>query len=88
MQTLAVEESPTLGDLDTSKYCSGKVYKSIYDKSGIKMDFNELSSKSYPDRACAVYDFYRKSYLYGLRNTRSLSTPTQQKSTTNQTPTQ
>ncbi len=70
MQSLAVPDSPKIGDIDVSKYCSGKIYSSIYDRSGIKMDYNMLSKKSYPDKACAVYDFYRKSYLYGLKSNR------------------
>lgn len=72
MQSLAVPESPKIGDIDVSKYCSGKVYQSIYNKSGIKMDYSQLSMKSYPERACSVYDFYRKSYLYGLKTNRGV----------------
>ncbi len=70
MQSLAVPDSPKIGDVDVGKYCSGKTYSSIYEKSGIKMDYNDLSKKGYPEKACAVYDFYRKSYLYGLKSNR------------------
>ncbi|MBC7743205.1 MAG: hypothetical protein H7061_13480 [Bdellovibrionaceae bacterium] len=70
MQSLAVPDSPKVGDTDVLKYCSGKSYQSIYNNSGIKMDYNEISKKPYPEKACAVYDFYRKSYLYGLKSNR------------------
>ncbi|MES2768589.1 MAG: hypothetical protein V4596_05520 [Bdellovibrionota bacterium] len=73
MQTLAVPESPKMGKLDVKQYCDGQVYKSIYDESKISMNYNDLSRKSYPERACAVYDFYRKSYLYGLKSNRGNS---------------
>lgn len=76
MQSLAVPDSPKIGETDVTKYCSGKKYTSVYENSGIKMDYNELSKKSYPEKACAVYDFYRKSYLYGLKSNRGF-TPTQ-----------
>jgi len=80
MQSLAVPESPKIGDTDIKQYCSGKIYQSLDEKSGLKMDYNELLKKPYPERACAVYDFYRKSYLYGLKTNRG-SSPLQ-KSTT------
>lgn len=73
MQSIAVPEAPKIGTLDIGKYCAGKTYQSIYENSGIKMDYNELSKKPFPERACAVYDFYRKSHLYGLKNTREKS---------------
>ncbi|MCK6596824.1 MAG: hypothetical protein L6Q37_00550 [Bdellovibrionaceae bacterium] len=68
MQSLAIPEVETM---DIRQYCNGKTYNSIYEKSGIKMNFNELMGKTYPEKACAVYDFYRKSYLYGLKENRS-----------------
>lgn len=67
MQSLAVPDSPKMGKINVSEYCAGKNYKSVYEKSGIQMDYDALSAKDYPERACAVYDFYRKSYLYGLK---------------------
>ncbi len=83
MQSLAVPDSPKIGDVDVGKYCSGKTYQSIYEKSGIKMDYNELSKKPYSDRACAVYDFYRKSYLYGLKTNRGTTSPASGQNSTN-----
>lgn len=71
MQTLSVPESPLIGDADVKKYCSGRTYNSIYDKSGLKMNYDTLSKKPYHERVCAVYDFYRSSYLYGLKTNRN-----------------
>ncbi|MBC7371296.1 MAG: hypothetical protein H7326_07020 [Bdellovibrionaceae bacterium] len=69
MQSLAIPEAPHLADLDLTKYCSGNVYSDdAVGRPALKMDFNELIGKSYPERACAVHDFYRKSYLYDLKN--------------------
>lgn len=74
MQSLSVPDAPKVGEMDVSKYCSGRTYQGIYEKPELKMDYNELSKKPFEERTCAVYDFYRKSYLYGLKGKRPATT--------------
>ncbi len=76
MQALAIPDAPKIGDLELNEYCKGTVYYSHAEKSQIKMDYNELLTKDYSDRACAVYDFYRKVKLYDLKSEIRTSSPT------------
>lgn len=76
MQALAIPDAPKVGDLELNEYCKGAVYYSHAEKSQIKMDYNELLTKDYSERACAVYDFYRKVKLYDLKSEIHTSAPT------------
>ena len=49
--------------------------KDFFEGSGINMNYDVLSKKDYSERACAVYDHHRKSYLYGLKNNRGMTQP-------------
>ncbi len=75
MQTLSVPESPKIGKVNVEKYCSKKIVKDFFEGSGINMNYDNLAKKDYPERACAVYDHHRKSYLYGLKNNRGTTQP-------------
>jgi len=77
-------ELKKFGKIDLDKYCKDRVYKSVYEKSGIVMEYNKIkSTKDFEERVCTVYDFFRKSYLYGLKikhqNDRPRSTTQQAK---------
>jgi hypothetical protein len=65
IQTLLIPSSPIIDGNDLSKYCGGAKYQSLYGNVGA-LDFNNLANKSYEERACSVYDFYRKARLSGL----------------------
>ncbi len=61
MQALLVPDGPKLGKHDISKECSGTEWSSLYD--GNVLRFDEWKGKSFEQRACSIYDFYRKSKL-------------------------
>src|SRR3989339_121995 len=49
---------------EVTKYCKGCVYESSYANSGLSINFDTLSKHSFEERACVLYDFFRKSELY------------------------
>jgi hypothetical protein len=69
VQTLLIPSAPKIDGEDVSRYCNGAKYKSVY-KGVADLDFNALAQKSYDERACSVYDFYRKARLseIGVKN--------------------
>lgn len=72
LQSLAVPESPRMGKSDVSKFCKGSKYKSIYEGSKISLSYDDLVDKDYAVRTCAVYDFYRTSFVFGQKTQRGL----------------
>ncbi|MGZ3382345.1 MAG: hypothetical protein ACXWP5_15025, partial [Bdellovibrionota bacterium] len=66
VQTLLIPEAPKIEGRDLSKYCKGEMYYSLYVKSGLQLDYDKLSQEKFSDRACSLYDFYRKSKIFGI----------------------
>lgn len=47
-------------------YCKGAFIRSRRENSNITIQFDELWGKPFSQRVCAVYDFHRKSFLFGV----------------------
>lgn len=58
IKTLLIPNSPDVDD-----YCKNTQYQSKYLKQPVTMNYDELSKKKYEERACVLYDFYRKNNL-------------------------
>jgi|GEM_PF-3420672 len=65
VQTLLIPAAPKVEGANVTKYCKNTSYKPLDSKSK-SLDFNDLAQKSYDERACSVYDFYRRERLKGL----------------------
>ncbi|MCC6277663.1 MAG: hypothetical protein IT289_07095 [Oligoflexia bacterium] len=55
---------------NVSKYCQGQKMASVYEKSKLNLSYSTLSSDSLDKRLCSSYDFFRKSRLYRLTQSR------------------
>lgn len=66
MQSLLIPNAPKIKrGLDLQEFCKGQVWNSVYSGSNLKLSFDELVSKPFESRVCSVFDFYRKSNIYG-----------------------
>jgi hypothetical protein len=58
--------APVIGGKDISKWCRGKIWKSVQKGESLELRFDALVAKPFEQRVCSVYDFYRKSRLLEL----------------------
>lgn len=65
LRLLAIPSAPKIeGGPNLTKYCVARMYYSVYGPRQ-HLYFDELARRPYEERACALYDFYRKARLKG-----------------------
>jgi hypothetical protein len=58
-----IPSAPKLNDKDITQACQGKTWKTVLKGGNLELKFDELIRLPAPQRACSIYDFYRKSRL-------------------------
>lgn len=66
VQALLVPSAPVFDDTNIGEFCSGRMYWSVYEKKGLRLEYDKLVKKPFEERVCSVYDFYRRSRLNSI----------------------
>lgn len=68
VRSLLIPGSPFVNGIDLRKYCKGRIYYSLYPLSQnfVSYDSHSNPEKPFPQRACLLYDFLRRSRVYEL----------------------